>query len=327
MDAFIGWSGQRGLKIATALDTWLRAGIPELHCFISPDLPKGQDWFVELARRLKKSTLGFMCLVPPNVAGEWQLIEAGAIWKAARTGGLFPMRFGIGEAEMPAPLREFQATQFERLDFQRLARSVVCHALGEGAWNGVREAHFEAAWPALRAAVEAALQAPDPTVHTPRGFTHEVAGGWWERLLAITDDTRLSWMRVTRSADGARLAIEGHGYDQEGGFASDWHSEFVAIDEVTNTHARVRYYWEGRHARGSSVLFGGVARLTFHIDSDDRVQRASGEFTDVCLTAAREPATKLMEMRRATPEESAVMDSTDQRARRNLLLEALAAWK
>src|SRR5262245_52492475 len=99
MDAFIGWSGQRGKKIATAMQAWLQAGVPELRCFISPELPKGRDWFQELATRLKESQLGLMCMAPPNVAGDWQLIEAGAIWKAARKGGLFPLQFGVSEAE------------------------------------------------------------------------------------------------------------------------------------------------------------------------------------------------------------------------------------
>jgi len=42
MHAFIGWSSQRGLKTAEALRAWLRAGIPELESFVSPELPKGR---------------------------------------------------------------------------------------------------------------------------------------------------------------------------------------------------------------------------------------------------------------------------------------------
>ncbi|HET7526764.1 MAG TPA: hypothetical protein VFK10_12540 [Burkholderiaceae bacterium] len=326
MDAFIGWSGQRGKKIAIALQAWLRAGIPELRCFISPELPKGRDWFQELAARLKESQLGLMCLAPPNVAGEWQLIEAGAIWKAARKGGLFPLHFGVGEAEVPAPLREFQATHFERADFLRLAEGVVRQALGAGAWSDARAASFDTAWAELQKQVNDALQGPDPSVHTPRGFAYEVAGGWWERLTATGDDTKLSWMRVARLADGTKLAIDGHGYDDEGQFASDWHTEFVAIDEITETNARVRYYWEGRHRRGSSALFGGVARLTFIIDDDDRVRRGSGEFTDVCLSAPGAPTTKLVDLRRASPEEAALMNGTDPTARRDLLRKTVALW-
>jgi hypothetical protein len=326
MDAFIGWSSQRGLKIAMALQAWLRAGIPELDCFISPDLPKGEEWFRALARKLEEAHVGLMCLAPPNVAGEWQLIEAGAIWKAAREGGVFPLCFGVSAAEVPAPLQVFQATQFERADFQRLAAGVVRHVLGAAAWTDARARDFETAWPALQAAVDAALQAPDAGVHTPRGFMYEVAGGWWERLTGTDDSTRISWMRVTRSADGARLAIDGRGYDDDGQFAADWHTEFLSIDEVTQSEARVRYYWQGRHSRGSSMLFGGVGRLTFVIGADDRVSAGSGEFTDVCLNAALEPATKLVELRRASADEAAVMNGKDPLARRALLRRTVDAW-
>jgi len=326
MHAFIGWSSQRGLKTAEALRAWLRAGIPELESFVSPELPKGRAWFRELEARLAKARLGLMCLAPPNVAGEWQLIEAGAIWKAAKKGGLFPICFGVDGAEVPAPLREFQLIHFEASDFERLARGVVEAALGKAAWNEPRRQAFAAAWPALQQAVEAALAAPDPAVRTPRGFIHEVAGGWWERLIADDDSTQLSWMRMRRSDDGARLSIEGNGYGGLGQATASWQSAFVSITDLSTDCAKLRYYWEGRHLRGSSARVGGVGDLSFLIEPSHRVWRGEGEFTEVCLTAAREPRIKAVQLRRASEAESAVMNSGDPRARRDLLRQTLEAW-
>lgn len=326
MDAFIGWSSQRGLRIAEALRAWLGAGIPELASFVSPDLPKGRAWFRELEARLAQARLGLMCLAPPNVAGEWQLIEAGAIWKAAQEGGLFPICFGVGEAEVPAPLREFQLTHFEASDFERLARGVVEAVLGAPAWNEPRRQAFAAAWPALQQAVEAALAAPDPAVRTPRGFMHEVAGGWWERLIADDDSTQLSWMRMRRSDDGTRLSIEGNGYGGLGQSTASWHSVFVSINDLAADCAKLRYYWEGRRLRGPSAKVGGVGDLSFFIDKDHRVERGEGEFTEVCLTAAREPIIKAVQLRRASAQEAAIMNGGDPLARRNLLRQTLDAW-
>lgn len=326
MNAFIGWSGQRGLAIAMAVKAWLGLVVPELNVFISPDLPKGEEWFRALARELKEAQIGLMCLSPPNVAGEWQLIEAGAIWKASRGGGLYPLYIGIEGAEVPAPLRAFQATRFERDDFRHLANDLVRNAAAGAPWTEARERAFGEAWPVLQAAVDTALRQADPDVHTPRGFIRAVTGGWWERVHAETDTTKLSWMELIRSADGARLSIRGRGFDAQGQFAADWHTEFLSVDDVSGDQAHLRYYWEGRHSRGSKLLFGGVGRLTFAMGADHRVVTGNGEFSDVCLSSGGEPTVKLVDLRRAGAEEEAVMGGTDASARSALLRRTLDAW-
>ena len=95
MHAFISWSGRRELLIANAVKEWLAMILPEIRTFVSPDLPKGATWFETLARELRNSGIGIMCLAPPRIAGEWQLVEAGAIWRAAKKGGLFPLCFRV----------------------------------------------------------------------------------------------------------------------------------------------------------------------------------------------------------------------------------------
>ena len=125
MNAFISWSGRRELLIARAIKEWLAAIVPEIRGFISPDLPKGQAWLNALAAELKGARMGFMCLAAPRVASEWQLVEAGAIWKAAARGGLFPLCFGISGTDVPEPLRAFQLAYFDKDDFRRLAVAVA----------------------------------------------------------------------------------------------------------------------------------------------------------------------------------------------------------
>jgi len=87
MNGFIGWSGQRGLAIAMAVRAWLARVIPEVQVFVSPSLPKGEEWFRALARELEEAQIGLMCLSPPIVAGAWQPIEAGAIWTTSAAPG------------------------------------------------------------------------------------------------------------------------------------------------------------------------------------------------------------------------------------------------
>ena len=139
MKAFISWSGSRELLIAKAVKEWLSAVVPEIRSFVSPDLPKGKPWFDALARELNDVQIGFMCLAPPRVASDWQLIEAGAIWKAAMSGGLFPLCFGIRDTDVPEPLRAFQLTRFDKEDFRRLATDVATLACPTPSWTSERE--------------------------------------------------------------------------------------------------------------------------------------------------------------------------------------------
>jgi hypothetical protein len=149
------------LLIAKAIESWLAAVVPQIRSFSSPDLPKGKAWFDALANELKNAKIGFMCLAPPRIAGDWQLVEAGAIWKAAMRGGLFPLCFGIGEAEIPEPLRGFQLTHFDREDFMRLAKDVAKLAYPSQGWTPEHEEAFELNWPTLKTSVDHALGQPD----------------------------------------------------------------------------------------------------------------------------------------------------------------------
>jgi hypothetical protein len=325
MNAFISWSGSRELLIAKAFKEWLTAVFPEIRSFISPDLPKGHAWFDTLAKELKGAGIGFMCLAPPRVASDWQLVEAGAIWKAARSGGLFPLCFGISGADVPEPLRAFQLTQFDKEDFRRLATDVATLARLDPDWTPERERVFELSWSSLKASVEDALSRPDDGVHTTRGFIHEVAGGWWERVRSDGGDTKLSWMWFEPSADGTGLTITGRGFGEGASDASRWETDLVSVDAELPGPI-MEYYWEGRHPRESKLLFGGKCWLRFAISANGSVNQGSGEFKDVCMDEARPPTTKLVDLQRATKEEISIMKDKDENERRALAHKKLHAW-
>ena len=325
MKAFISWSGSRELLIAKAVKAWLNAVVPEVRAFVSPDLPKGLAWFDTLAKELKDAGIGFMCLAPPRVASEWQLVEAGAIWKAARSGGLFPLCFRIRGADVPEPLRAFQLTYFDKADFQRLARDVATRARPDRGWTPKRDQAFESSWPTLRASVEDALDQPDNGVHTTRGFIHEIVGGWWERVRSEKGATKLSWMWFEPSVDGAGLTIEGRGFGAGGLDASRWQTDLVSI-QAQLPQPILEYYWEGRHPRRPGLLFGGKCRLQFTVSASGRIDEGTGQFSDVCLNAARRPTIKLIDLRRATTEEISIMKEKGETERRALAGRKLEAW-
>jgi hypothetical protein len=243
MNAFISWSGSRELLIARAIKEWLAAVVPGVRAFISPDLPKGQAWFDALATELKDAQLAFMCLAPPRVASEWQLVEAGAIWKAAASGGMFPLCFGIRATDVPEPLRTFQLTHFDKEDFERLAVAVA---------------------------------------------------------------------KLTGGFGGGGL------------YASRWETSLVSI-QTQLPQPILEYYWEGRHPN-EPQLFGGKGRVEFTIGASGHVTQGTGDFKDVCMDEARPPTTKLADLQRATPQETAIMNGNDEREKRALADRKLQDW-
>jgi hypothetical protein len=325
MKAFISWSGSRELLIAQALQQWLSAVVPEITSFVSPDLPKGQAWFAALARELRDARLGFMCLARPRVASEWQLVEAGAIWKAASSGGLFPLCFGIGGAELPEPLRAFQLTRFDETDFLRLAGAVATLAHPAPAATSVREQALAAAWPLFKQRVEDALQQPDDGIHQTRGFIHEVSGGWWERVRSERGGTQLSWMWLQADNGGNSLTITGRGFGKGGLESARWETRMVSV-EAHLPSPTLSYYWEGRHPRRPDQLFGGKCTLRFTVSGKGSIEQGTGEFMDVCLSEALPPTTKLIDVVKASTPDVDIMTGKDERERRELAERTLKAW-
>jgi hypothetical protein len=240
-------------------------------------------------------------------------------------GGLFPLCFGIGEAEVPEPLRGFQLTHFDREDFMRLAKDVAKLAYPSQGWTPEHEQAFELNWPTLKTSVDHALGQPDDGVHTTRGFIHEVAGGWWERVKSQGDATKLSWMWFAPFADGTGQTITARGFGEGGSEASRWQTDLISID-ARSTEPMLYYYWEGRHPRDSNLLFGGKGWVRFTISSNGRIDQGSGEFANVCISEARPPTTKLVDLQRATPDEIAIMTGKNENERHALAARKLQTW-
>ena len=178
----------------------------------------------------------------------------------------------------------------------------------------------------LKTQVDAALQAPDDAIHTTAGFVHEVAGCWWERVRSEDRrTTKLSWVHIRRD-DELRLTIAGVGFGERGSGRSEWRTDLVGV-EAEPAEPVVVYYWEGRVAQDPDLLFGGTCTLRFTISDDGRILHGRGEFRDVCLNAAREPATKLVELRRASADDVTLMTQGDDEARRRRAAEVLRQWR
>ena len=90
---------------------------------------------------------------------------------------MYPLCFGIRKTDIPDPLRVFQVTHFDKVDFHRLAVDLAERTRQGPDWTAAQQVAFEQSWLRLEASVGDALRRPDDGVHTTRGFIHEIAGG------------------------------------------------------------------------------------------------------------------------------------------------------
>jgi hypothetical protein len=91
----------------------------------------------------------------------------------------------------------------------------------------------------------------------------------------------------------------------------------------------MEYYWEGRHpgkTAESKLLYGGKGWLRFTVSANGRINQGTGEFKDVCMDEARPPTTKMVDVERATAEETSGMIDGPESERRAQADKKFKAW-
>jgi hypothetical protein len=122
---FISWSKGRSLTFAQALRRLMEKTLhdpsfknkdkPGLHLVaMSEDLPKGGNWFQNLAGLLEDSKAGILCVTPENRMSPWLLFEAGALIRCDFEVALFPLLLDLPPTSLDGPLGLVQSTVIER---------------------------------------------------------------------------------------------------------------------------------------------------------------------------------------------------------------------
>ncbi|MCK9362122.1 MAG: TIR domain-containing protein [Syntrophales bacterium] len=125
MDIFISWSGERSLKVATALRDWLPLVMQSVAPWFSPeDIDKGARWMAELSKKLEKLKMGIICVTPENMLAPWLLFEAGALSKVLDTSFVCPFLFALEPADLQGPLAQFQATRATKDEVRKLLGTI-----------------------------------------------------------------------------------------------------------------------------------------------------------------------------------------------------------
>ena len=170
MNIFICWSGERGERLAGALQTHLPklipgfAAPPENRLFVSGDIEKGSRWFDAVEAELERADAGLVCITREALLSGWIHFEAGVLARAVRkknartkrpAATLYTYLLGVEPAELKGPLAEFQSTRFDSEDTKRLcvaiSASMARGAVARGDW----EESFDRAWGGFKKDVDA----------------------------------------------------------------------------------------------------------------------------------------------------------------------------
>lgn len=126
MKVMVSWSGKRSKAVAEALHYWIKAAIQSTEPWMSDeDIDKGARWSSELARELKETRVGIVCLTPENLEAPWILFEAGALSKTIERTYVCPYLFGLAKKDFnKGPLAQFQASQTDKADTKKLLATI-----------------------------------------------------------------------------------------------------------------------------------------------------------------------------------------------------------
>ncbi|MCL2593332.1 MAG: toll/interleukin-1 receptor domain-containing protein [Defluviitaleaceae bacterium] len=127
MKVFISWSGEGSKKIAETLKKWIKNVIQSIEPFVSSeDIQTGERWSENIARELKDSNFGILCVTKDNFKAPWLLFEAGALSKEIDNKSfVVPLLFGIKPSDLSkSPLLQFQSISFSKDEIRKLMNTL-----------------------------------------------------------------------------------------------------------------------------------------------------------------------------------------------------------
>jgi TIR domain len=145
IDVFLSWSGRKGEILAR--NEWLPSIVGnDVSSFFSPSIEPGAMWSNEIAAAVRKSRFAILCVTRDSLSSPWLQFEAGAVWRGAETGDVCPLLFEVSADDLPAPLKLFQAKEFNESGFRE-----VCKLLGRrtGVEGDRLRLNFKVTWPTL----------------------------------------------------------------------------------------------------------------------------------------------------------------------------------
>jgi TIR domain len=153
MRVFLSWSGGRSKQVAEILRYWLPSVLQAVRPYFSPeDVSKGSRWSVEIAKELRASKAGIICLTRDNLASPWLMFEAGAIVSSLDRSRVIPLLLDVPQSDIGGPLAQFQMARFERNEIEQTVQSLN-ELLEDPLPKEVLSSAFETWWPKLERSI------------------------------------------------------------------------------------------------------------------------------------------------------------------------------
>ena len=177
---FVSWSGPLSNKLADAFRTWLPAALQSVEPYFTPaDIEKGARWHTDISKELEESEIGVLFVTRNNIASQWLLYEAGALSKKLDKSKVCPIVFGIGQNDLPGPLRQFQATEFNKEDFRQLLKTINSSSGSNKLKDSVLDEAFDMWWPRLKEKFDEVLSSEESNknelpIRTDRDIIEEI---------------------------------------------------------------------------------------------------------------------------------------------------------
>jgi hypothetical protein len=177
MKVFISWSGDTSKNIGEAIKDWIPSVIQSVEPYFTPsDIDKGSRWSVDIASELENSKVGIICLTKDNLESDWVLFEAGALSRQLGKSYVCPILFGISNTDVSGPLKQFQATEFEKGDIFKLLNTINQLTDTKLPQKNL-ESTFEKWWPDLNTRITSILnqeEKPQKQIRTDREIMEEI---------------------------------------------------------------------------------------------------------------------------------------------------------
>jgi len=149
MKIFIGWSGDKGKRIAELLQDW----IPTIFHRIEPRLSEADmadgKWNEELVEDLWLITFGIICVEPSSLHSQSLNFEAGALTGAIERKKIVTFLLGIDEEEVTGPLSHFNFVSFDKKSIKDMIFQINASS-SKPIEEDRLEQSFEHAWPSLK---------------------------------------------------------------------------------------------------------------------------------------------------------------------------------
>ena len=179
MKLFLSWSGKLSKDIGEEFRKWIPGVIQTVKPYFTPDdVEKGTRWANEISKELESSQMGILILTRENLDSMWIMFESGALSKQMDKSRICPILFGIENTDLQGPLVQFQATNFNESDIQKLIEMINSCCEENKLEENVLEEVFNLWWPRLETEISKIMEKhkekADETLRNDRELIEEI---------------------------------------------------------------------------------------------------------------------------------------------------------